>query len=342
MKKTELRKLVKEAIQDIIKEADISPAEKAAKDAEMKAIDAKIKALQTKKGDLSSGREEVAEGELDEMANVGIKYVVSPDADMSKYKGKYNKILTTLQDHGEPVTKLELVDIMGLKRQQQINTEFMQLVNIGAIVQADTEFQKAKRVLNPKAKPEPMSSVDIDSGDLSDEDLENILATSKEKEEEEEEEPEEDTGIINRDLSDEEVDAMFAATTSSGDEPDVASIEKTDIDADTMSDDDYEAFMQYTDLESRLSKVKNDILRVKRSKKTVGDIADKPGSEMANLKALKDRLQSRINDLLASSEYLRKRKAKSSSSEEDEETLDESLLDDWTKSQLQYYAGIKP
>ena len=49
MNKSELNRIIREAISEVLAEADISPAEKTAKDAEMKAIDAKIKALQVKK-----------------------------------------------------------------------------------------------------------------------------------------------------------------------------------------------------------------------------------------------------------------------------------------------------
>ena len=46
----------------------------------MKAIDAKIKALQLKKGDLASGREEITEDNIDELANVAVRYELAPDA----------------------------------------------------------------------------------------------------------------------------------------------------------------------------------------------------------------------------------------------------------------------
>ncbi len=70
MKAKQLRRMVREAIQEVLKEADLSPAEKAAKDAEIKAIDAKLKALQAKKGDLASGREEIVEDEVNELARI--------------------------------------------------------------------------------------------------------------------------------------------------------------------------------------------------------------------------------------------------------------------------------
>ena len=111
-----------------------------------------------------------------------------------------------------------------------------------------------------------------------------------------------------------------------------------------MSDEDYEAFMQYTDLEGRLAKVKSDILKNKRSRGVAGDIADQPSSDVENLRNLKDRLQKKMDDLLASSEYLRKRQAKLTGKPVEEPKVDneeEEQLDEWVKGRMQYYAGIK-
>ena len=107
-----------------------------------------------------------------------------------------------------------------------------------------------------------------------------------------------------------------------------------------MSDDDYEAFMQYTDLENRLAKVKSDILKTKRSRPSIGDISDTPSNELQNLRDLKNRLQTKMDGLLAGNEYLQARKAKMTKKAEPEETETEPL-DEWTKGRMQYYAGIK-
>ena len=71
MKKSQLQEIIREAIDEVINEAEISPQEKAAKDAEINSINKQIQALTAKKSDLSSGRASVvSENDLDELANV--------------------------------------------------------------------------------------------------------------------------------------------------------------------------------------------------------------------------------------------------------------------------------
>ena len=315
MKKSELHKLVREAIQEVLNEADLSPAEKTAKDAKMKAIDAEIKALQVKKGDLASGREEVAEGEIDELANVAVRYELAPDAAAADFTGKKARIVSAMQATEEPMSKMDVASALGYDKQNPINADFMALVADGVIIPSGA--QAAPR-LNRPAAAEPEDGEEVPAG---------------------EEGPE---GGVAGEMSDEEIDASFARAIGSGDEePDAGEIETGGISAASMSDEDYEAFMQYTDLESRLAKIKSDILKTKRAKRDVGDISDQPTS-VDNLRALKDKLQKKMNDLLASSEYLRKRQAKLTGKPVAEpETSEEEPLDEWTIGKMQYYAGIK-
>ena len=62
------------------------------------------------------------------------------------------------------------------------------------------------------------------------------------------------------------------------------------------------------------------------------------------MRAIKDKLQKKMNDLLANSEYLQKRQSKITGKQyikpEPEET-EEEPLDEWMKGRMQYYAGIK-
>ncbi len=134
MKKSELHKIVREAIDEVLAEADISPAEKSAKDAEMKAIDAKIKALQLKKGDLASGREEIAETELDELANVAVRYELNPDAAAADFAGKKARIVAAMQATEEPMSKMDVAGALGYDKQNPINADFMALVADGTII----------------------------------------------------------------------------------------------------------------------------------------------------------------------------------------------------------------
>ena len=79
-----LEKIIKEAILEVLAEADISSAEKAAKDAEVKALQAKKKAIDSKLSDVASGRDSVLE-----MARISIKYKIS---DLSKLDDLSDKI----------------------------------------------------------------------------------------------------------------------------------------------------------------------------------------------------------------------------------------------------------
>jgi len=115
----------------------------------------------------------------------------------------------------------------------------------------------------------------------------------------------------------------------------------------TMSDEDYEAFMKYSDLKQRLDATKSNILKMKRSKGgTAGDIKDVPSSDVERLQVLKKSLQDKIDALIASSDYLKKKTGQEITSApeiedvEDEETMSEGL-DEYTLRKLQYYAGIR-
>jgi len=314
MKRTDLQEIVRQAIQEVLNEADISPADKAAKDAKMKAIDAEIKALQVKKGDLASGREEIAENDLDEMANVAIRYELAPDAAAADFTGKKARIITAMQATEEPMSKTDVATALGYPKQNPINADFMSLVADGVIIPSGT--QAAPR-LNRPATAAPEAGEEAGGEDSIE-------------------------GGVAGDMSDEEIEASFAKAMASGEEePDASEIEKANVAAGGMSDADYEAFMKYTDLEDRLSRVKSDILKAKRSRPSIGDIADQPSNELQNLRDLKTRLQTKLDDLLAGSEYLQARKAKMTKKAEPEDVGDEEQLDEWMKGRMQYYAGIK-
>jgi hypothetical protein len=312
MKKSDLHRIVREAIKEVINEADISSTEKAAKDAELNAINKKIAALNVKKGDLASGREEVAEGEIDEMANVAVRYELAPGTNAGSFSGKKNRIIAAMQATGEPMSKIDVAGELGYDKQNPINADFMALVAAGAINQAGG--QTAPR-LN---RPQPAAA------EVGDEDGEDAPAGYEGPE-----------GGIEGDMSDEEIEASFAKMMGGDEEePEAGEIETSNVSAGGMSDDDYEAFMQYSDLENRLSKVKSDILKAKRSRPSMGDLTDTPSNELQNLRDLKARLQTKMDGLLAGSEYLQKRQSKMTKKAEPEE------LSEWTKNRMQFYAGI--
>ena len=180
MKKTDLHKIVREAIKEVLGEADISAAEKAAKDAELNAINKKIAALNVKKGDLASGREEVAEGEIDELANVAVRYELAPGTNAADFSGKKNRIITAMQATGEPMSKIDVAGELGYDKQNPINADFMALVASGAINQAGG--QAAPRLNRPQPAAPEVGDEDVlagyegpeggVAGDMSDEEIE--------------------------------------------------------------------------------------------------------------------------------------------------------------------------
>jgi regulator of replication initiation timing len=315
MKVSELQEIIRKTIKDVVNEAEISPQEKAAKDAELNAINKQIQALQAKKSDLASGRSSVvSENELDELANVAVRYELAPDTNAADFAGKKNRIITAMQATEEPMSKIDVAGELGYDKQNPINKDFMELVAAGTIVQSGG--QAAPRLNRPAGEPTATAATD------------------------------DEFDFIKGDMSDEEIDASFAKAAAAGDdEPEMGDIEKADASAAQMSDADYEAFMKVSDLENRLASTKSNILKLKKSKGAAGDISDKPSDELQRLRDLKTSIEKRIADTVASSKYLQQRQEKATGKKyepidiEDVET--EEPLDEWTKGQMQYYAGIK-
>jgi hypothetical protein len=311
MKKSELHKIVREVIQEAISE-DIA-ADQAAQTAKKVAIDKEIIALQKTKAELGKETSPLAEEEIDELANVAVRYELAPGTNAGDFAGKKNRIITAMQATGEPMSKIDVAGELGYDKQNPINADFMALVAAGAINQAGG--QAAPRLNLPQpAVVEPEDGEDVPAGY---------------------EGPE---GGIEGDMSDEEIEASFAKMMGGDEEePEAGEIETADTASNKISDEDYEAFMQYTDLEDRLSRVKSNILKAKRSTPSIGDLTDTPSNELQNLRDLKTRLQTKMDGLLAGNEYLQARQAKLNKKAAPEET---EPLDEWTKNRMQFYAGI--
>ena len=329
MKKTDLHKIVREAIQEVINELTIvSPtttSDEIGPIAKGENVPPQTVTQAMQQAKKSGKPVNLAEDELDE-DNQSVSFELAPEVNAADFSGKKNRIIAAMQAAGGAITKPALAKAMGytminkkgkvVGKQNPINADFMALVADGAIVQAGE--QTAPRLNRPQpAIAEPEDGEDAPAGY---------------------EGPE---GGIEGDMSDEEIEASFARMMGSGEEePEAGEIETADVATGRMSDEDYEAFMQYTDLENRLSKVKSDILKTKRSRPSIGDISDTPSNELQNLRDLKARLQTKMDGLLAGNEYLQSRQAKLNKKAAPEETEAEPL-DEWTKGRMQYYAGIK-
>jgi hypothetical protein len=314
MKVSELQEIIRKAIKDVVNEADISPAEKAAKDAELNAINKKIAALNAQKSDLASGREEITEDNIDELANVAVRYELAPETSAANFTGKKNRIITAMSATEEPMSKIDVAGELGYNKQNPINADFMELVAAGAIVQSGG--QAAPRLNRPTSEPATTATTDNEFD------------------------------FIQGDMTDAEVDATFAKAAASGEEePEIDGIEKSSASASKISDDDYEAFMKVSDLENRLASTKSNILKLKKGKSAAGDISDRPSDELVRLRDLKASLEKRIGDIVASSKYLQQRQEKVTGKKyepiEIEDVEIEEPIDEWAIGRAQYYAGIK-
>ena len=323
MKKTDLQKIVRQAIHEVLNESTLPTTvnykNPSLPDKVLNIDPSDVDTINNLKkdptvGSISVGNKKIKESEIDEMANVSIRYELAPDAAAADFAGKKARIITAMQATEEPMSKTDVATALGYPKQNPINADFMALVADGVIVPSGE--QRAPRLNRPAAAtPEAGEEVGGEDG------IE---------------------GGVAGDMSDEEIEASFAKAMGGGEEePEEGEIEMANVAAGGMSDDDYEAFMKYTDLEDRLSRVKSDILKAKRSRPSIGDITDQPSNELQNLRDLKTRLQAKLDDLLAGSKYLQARKAKMNKKAEPEETSDEEQLDEWTKGRMQYYAGIK-
>ena len=310
MKVSELQEIIRAAINEVVNEAEIPPQEKAAKDAEINAINKQIQALQAKKTDLSSGRTSVvSENDLEEMANVAVRYELAPDAAAADFTGKKARIITAMQATEEPMSKIDVAGALGYDKQNPINADFMALVANGTIIPSGE--QRAPRLTRPAAEPTAAAATD-------------------------------DYGIeggIEGDMSDEEVDAMFAKIMRGDEEePEAGELEKAASTASSqMSDDEFNAWMDYQELERRLANTKSNILKARKSRPTAGDIKDQPSDEVERLRALKKKLEDKIADIAAKFPSVAKGKGEAPEIENPEE----EPLDEWAISRAQYYAGIK-
>jgi predicted nuclease with TOPRIM domain len=314
MKVSELQEIIRKAIKDVVSEAEISPQEKAAKDAELNAINKQIQALQAKKSDLASGRSSVvSENELDELANVAVRYELAPGVNAADFSGKKNRIITAMSATEEPMSKIDVAGELGYDKQNPINADFMELVANGTIVQSGG--QAAPRLNRPAGEPTSAAAAD------------------------------DEFDFIKGDMTDDEIDASFAKAAAAGDEePEIGDVEKSSSSAPKLSDDEYEAFMKAIDLERRLAATKSNILKLRKGRSTAGDISDKPSSELQRLRDLKASLEKRLADLESTSAYLSQRNKLSGKTPEQpkiDDIEDEEPIDEWAISRAQYYAGIK-
>jgi hypothetical protein len=314
MKSKELRKIIREAIAEVLAEADLSGPEKAAKDAMIKALQAKKKAIDAKLGDINSGEETpIGESEINELARIAKGYRLADDnVDTSGFTKTISG--TSLADvinyfrENPGADKKALQTQFNFARPQIANAIVNGLMDAGVLVKLGAGGEEEPSGTQAQA-PAATDAEDMFVGGA-----ENPLAMYFD-------------GEPNADGSEDFI------------EPEEDAIEKAPM-AGQLSDEDYEAFMQASTLEDRITKVKSDIAKTKRSKPG-GEFSSEPSTELDRLRALRTTLEKRLADLVAGSKYLQKRSGVEVDDielEDTEEPIQE--VDQYDLNKMKFYAGI--
>jgi hypothetical protein len=286
-----LEKIIKEAILEVMAEG---PLEDAAKSAELKSIDAKLKALNAQKAAVSSEKDSVTE-----MARISIKYKIG---DLSKLddlsdKVKNSKGVTGIIDYlqaNEEASVAEIAKEKFNRPQQAINPVVQSLVASGVLEPVGGTGIAASRVDKKTGKVAPPTTKQT----LEPEDF----FIGKGKFDGPAFEP-----------SDEEVAASFARARAAGDggeEEFVANLKKDAPKVKpTISDEEYDKLMKFLDYKERLRKIESALRQNKKISRGGDDMISKDRGEAEKLSNMKTDLEKRIEDLVAGSEYLQRRKA---------------------------------
>jgi hypothetical protein len=330
MKAKQLRRIIREAIEEVLTEDPAKSKQLKTQAANLRKQAANLDkqaATEDEKDATQDAQATVAEGEIEEMARIAKGFrLADPNFDASQYANKrvsgvsMADIINFFREN-PGAEKTALQSQFGFVRPQIANAVVNGLLDAGVLVKLGAGGEV-------EATPEPG-----------------------------EEQPEEVTGpeaflIGNADLSkyfssDSNDDEGNEEDFNAEEEPTAGEIGGQPVSTSTMSDEDYEAFMKYDDLKKRLDATKSNILKMKRSKGgTAGDIKDVPSSDIERLQALKTSLQSKIDALVASSDYLKKKTGQEVAPPEIEDVEDEETLEEYNDRmyeirKLQYYAGIK-
>jgi hypothetical protein len=334
MKSKELRKIIREAIQEVLAENTAMIATKTGtksisfkdpKELEPLRKDSNVTSIETTAG------QKLKEQDIEEMARIAKGFrLADPNIDTSQFTKSISRVpLSDIINYfreNPGAEKGQLQAHFGFVRPQIANAIVNGLLDAGVLVKLSASGEV-------EATPEPGEEVPTQATDV--EDLfvggSDPLSMYFDKE-------------PNADGSEDFSDEV---------EPSTGEVEPAEpASTGGMSDEDYAAWDKYDTLKSRLNGVKSDLNRMKRSKGrggVAGDIGDKPTDQEQRLRDLKKSLEDRINTLVASSDYLKKKVAKDTNKAaatepsiepEEDDTIDEAYDAEYTKRRLQFYAGI--
>jgi hypothetical protein len=330
MKAKQLRRIIREAINEVINEAtqdEINNLKKKANALKMQAATIDLDAANKQKQVTQQQAATQQEGQLDEFARLAKGFrLADPNFDASQYANKrvsgvsMADIINFFREN-PGAEKSQMQSQFGFVRPQIANAVVNGLLDAGVLVKLGAGGEIEATPAPGEEQPEEVTGVDaflVGNADLS----KYFSAASNDNAGDEE------------DFNAEE-------------EPTAGEIGGRPVSTSDMSDEDYEAFMKYSDLKQRLDATKSNITKMRRSKGgTAGDIKDKPSTEEQRLLNLKKSLQDKIDTLVASSDYLKKKTGQEITAApeiediEDEEPIAEAM-DEYTLRKLQYYAGIR-
>jgi hypothetical protein len=316
MKSKELRKIIREAIAEVLSESTIDVSNpNALTDPQKQSLiqKARTASRNPKLGTADEPVEFVEESELDELARIAKGYRLADDnVDTTQFTKTISG--TSLADvinyfrENPGADKKTLQTQFNFARPQIANAIVNGLMDAGVLTKLGAGGEEEPSGVQAQA-PAATDAEDMFVGSA-----ENPLAMYFD-------------GEPNADGSEDFI------------EPEEDAIEKAPM-AGQLSDEDYEAFMQASTLEDRITKVKSDILKTKRSKPG-GEFSSEPSTELDRLRALRATLEKRLADLVAGSKYLQKRSGVEVNDieiEDEEEPIQE--VDQYDLNKMKFYAGI--
>ena len=322
MKSKELRKIIREAIAEVLAEGTVATTvDYKDKNKGDKVLDIDIADTATFNklkidptvASVTAGNKKIKEGEIDELARIAKGYRLADDnVDTTSFTKTISG--TSLADvinyfrENPGADKKTLQTQFNFARPQIANAIVNGLMDAGVLVKLGAGGEEEPAGIQAQA-PAATDAEDMFVGGA-----ENPLAMYFD-------------GEPNADGSEDMV------------EPEEDAIEKAPM-AGQLSDEDYEAFMQASTLEDRITKVKSDIAKTKRSKPG-GEFSSEPSTELDRLRALRTTLEKRLADLVAGSKYLQKRSGVEVDDielEDTEEPIQE--VDQYDLNKMKYYAGI--